>query len=58
MMASHPKAQRRTSAAAQREGCEMNHYGAQMMSRWQEHRPLEYREIEEPQKYFAQLGRR
>ena len=34
----------------------MNHYGVQMMGHWQTERPLEYREIEDPQEHFTQLG--
>lgn len=35
----------------------MNHYGAQLMRHWQEDRVLEYRELQEPEEYFTQLGR-
>lgn len=34
----------------------MNHFGAQMMRHWQAERLLEYQELEEPEKYFTQLG--
>lgn len=34
----------------------MNHYGAQMMRHWQGERGPEYRELEEPERFFTQLG--
>jgi hypothetical protein len=34
----------------------MNHYGAQMMRHWQAERCPEYRELEEPERFFTQLG--
>ncbi|MFD6504180.1 hypothetical protein [Streptomyces goshikiensis] len=35
----------------------MNHFGAQMMRHWQAERPLAYQDLEEPEKYFTQLGK-
>ncbi|MFJ5817265.1 hypothetical protein ACIQGT_25715 [Streptomyces sp. NPDC093108] len=34
----------------------MNHYGAQMMRHWRTERPVEYRELDDPQKHFEQVG--
>ncbi|MFD6329195.1 hypothetical protein ACFWGI_06400 [Streptomyces niveus] len=34
----------------------MNHYGAQMMRHWKAERGPEYRQLEEPESFFAQLG--
>ena len=34
----------------------MNRYGAQAQRHWQTHLPQRYRQIEDPENYFAELG--
>jgi hypothetical protein len=34
----------------------MNHYGAQAQTYWQQHRAAEYAQIEDPERYFTDLG--
>ncbi|MEU6349682.1 hypothetical protein ABZ896_10180 [Streptomyces sp. NPDC047072] len=34
----------------------MNRYGEQAMEHWRQNRPQAYRELEDPQEYFTDLG--
>ncbi|GAB2326661.1 hypothetical protein [Streptomyces variabilis] len=34
----------------------MNRYGEQAMTHWKEHKPLAFRELEDPEEFFTGLG--